>query len=72
MLTNHLYDKNMARIRRYRRTYFRKADTVATLTLAEEIESVLDQLYPPRKKSSRRRVHPVKMRLEALRELMES
>ena len=72
MLTNHLYDKNMARLRRYRRTYFRKADTVATLTLAEEIESVLVQLYPPRKKSSRRHVHPVKMRLEALRELMES
>jgi hypothetical protein len=26
----------MARLRRYRRTYFRKADTVATLTLVED------------------------------------
>lgn len=72
MLTNHMYDKNLERLRRYRRNYFRKTDTLATLALVEEIESVLERLYPPRKKSSYRHVHPVKLRLEALRDLMES
>ena len=74
MLTNHLYDKNMERLRRYRRNYFRKAHTLATLALAGDIDSLLDYIYTPEQNSSNYRhvVQPVKTRLEALRELMES
>ena len=73
MLTNHLYDKNMERLRRYRRNYFRKADTVATLALAGDIDSLLEYIYPPEEESTyRHAVRQVKTRLEALRELMES
>jgi hypothetical protein len=49
-----------------------KTNTQYTLDAVEKMKSLLDRLYPPGEETSYRMVHPVKMRLEALRELMES
>lgn len=70
MLADHLYDKNIDRLRRYRKRSFRKADTVVTLSLVKEIESVLVRIYPSGTKLDNRLVNPIRERLEDLRELM--